>query len=87
MGKAVPIVEQLFSNRMPKEIEKKIASPENLTTERMSSTTSVLWQAVMPDWGTNPAKGLFFARFEYIRDSPTTRQSGITDDRFGSYAF
>ena len=34
---------------------------------------------VMPDWGTNPAKGLFFACFEYIRDSPTPRQSGITD--------
>ena len=34
---------------------------------------------VMPDWGTNPAKGLFFARFEYIRDSPTPRQSGNTD--------
>ena len=33
---------------------------------------------VMPDWGTNPAEGLFFARFEYIRDSPTSRQSGIT---------
>ena len=25
-------------------------------------------------------KGTFFARFEYIRDSPTPRQSGITDD-------
>ena len=34
---------------------------------------------VMPDWETNPAEGLFFARFEYIRDSPTPRQSGITD--------
>ena len=34
---------------------------------------------VMPDWGTNPAEGLFFARFEYTRDSPTRRQSGITD--------
>ena len=33
---------------------------------------------VMPDSGTNPAKGLFFARFEYIRDSPAPRQSGIT---------
>ena len=34
--------------------------------------------SVMPDWGTYPAKGLFFARFEYIRDFPTPRQSGIT---------
>ena len=33
----------------------------------------------MPDWGTNPAKGLFFAPFEYIRDSPSSRQSGIVD--------
>ena len=32
----------------------------------------------MPGWGTIPAKGLFFARFEYIQDSPTPRQSGIT---------
>ena len=35
-------------------------------------------RTVMPDWGTNPVKGLFFAHFEYIRDSPTPRQSGIT---------
>ena len=40
--------------------------------------TARYFTPVMPDWGTNPARGLFFARFEYIRDSPTPRQSGIT---------
>ena len=38
-------------------------------------------EAVMPDWGTNPTKGLFFSRFEHIRDSPTPRQSGITAEK------
>ena len=45
---------------------------------RFYSWTHTHRRAVMSDWGTNPAKGLFFARFEYIRDSPTPRQSGIT---------
>ena len=35
-------------------------------------------QPLMPDLGTNPAEGLFFARFKYTRDSPTPRQSDIT---------
>ena len=44
----------------------------------VSIFTFVVPLAVMPDCGTNPAVGLFFARFEYIGDSSTPRQSGIT---------
>ena len=39
----------------------------------------------MPDWGTNPANGLFFARFEYIRDFPTPQQSGIIGSKCKIY--
>ena len=50
----------------------------NSTVNRWPRSTIRSVEPVMPDWGTNPAKGLFFACFEYIRDSPTPRQSGIT---------
>ena len=42
MGKAVPIVQKLFSIE-PLNKSKKIASPENVTTERMSSGPSLYY--------------------------------------------
>ena len=43
----------------------------------VSRLQRVITEAVMPDRGASPAKELFFASFEYTRDSPTSRQFGI----------
>ena len=53
----------------------------NLDCECEAITNPQPRPRLMPDWGTNPAKGLFFARFEFIRDSLTPRQSSITGPR------
>ena len=51
---------------------------KNKEGQRKLENQLVPSELVMPDWGTNPVERLFFVRFEYIRDCPNPRQSGMT---------